>query len=371
MLRASLLKALAFALAIPATVVAIEAETPGRTTLPAPKGSWFTITGLDGTYLFDGDTGEMQGLISHGWYTPAVEPNIPQDEFYLVESFYSRGVHGERTDVLTIVDLPTLSTKAEIEIPAKTAALPYRHHIGFMNNRCHVAVFNMTPAQSISIVDVIDRTFVGEISTPGCAIIMPAGDQQFLMICGDGTLQLIRLDGAGKESGRTRSKSFFVVEEDPVFPLPLQTNDGWLLVSHGGQAYDVEVDGDDIRVSKPWSIGGADDTDKEWRPGGSQALAFHRELQLLYVLMHEGGVDTHGEPGTEVWVIDSERKRRIARVTLETSASHMVVSDEARPKLFFFDTTGKVQIFDGLALKFLRQIDEPGVQPGLVQLGGL
>ena len=64
-----------------------------------------------------------------------------------------------------------------------------------MGNGRHLAVFNMTPAQSVSIVDVRSRTFAGEISTPGCAVIMPVANRDFMMICGDGTLQLIRLAG--------------------------------------------------------------------------------------------------------------------------------------------------------------------------------
>lgn len=371
MLRAFFRKALFFALALPAAAVALEAETPGQITLSAPEPSWLMITGLNATYVFDGDDGEMLGLISHGWYTPAIEPNLARNEFYLVESFYSRGVRGERTDVVSIVDVPTLSTRAEIEVPAKTATLLYRNHIGLLQNGRHLAVFNMTPAQSISIVDVIDRKFVGEISTPGCAVIMPSGEQAFLMICGDGTLQLIRLDDAGMEAARTRSKPFFVVEEDPVFAFPMQTDRGWLLVSHGGRAYDVSVEGDNVRVGKPWSIGGDADSDKAWRPGGSQPLAFHRGLHLMYVLMHEGGVDTHGEPGTELWVIDAERQRRIGRFKLETSGYNLVVSSEARPKLFVYDSQDKVQVFDGITLKSLRRIDEPGVSPGMVLLQGL
>jgi methylamine dehydrogenase heavy chain len=345
--------------------VAIEAETPRQETLAMPTPAWFMFTGERATYLFDGDSGEMQGLISHGWYTPAVEPNVAKGEFYLVDSFYSRGVVGKRTDVVTIVDLQTLSTKGEIEIPAKAGALPFRHHIGLLGNGRHVAVFNMTPAQSISIVDVVERSFVGEISTPGCAMIMPSGDTGFLMICGDGTLQLIRLDDAGKEAKRIRSKKFFVVEEDPVFAQPLQTESGWLLVSHDGRAYDVSVDGDNIRIGKPWPMLSMEDQEGEWRPGGGQPLAFHRGSNLLYVLMHQGKVDTHGEPGAEVWLYDAVRKHRVGRLKLEVSGSNILVSNEVSPKLYVYDTNRKLQVFDGHALKHLRTIDELGTSLGL------
>ena len=85
----------------------------------------------------------------------------------------------------------------------------------------------MTPAQSVSIVDVRDRRFVAELSTPGCALIMPVEDRGFLMMCGDGTLQLVRLDRNGEESERVRGDVFFSVEEDPVFDKPVRTDAGW------------------------------------------------------------------------------------------------------------------------------------------------
>jgi methylamine dehydrogenase heavy chain len=366
--RNPLPKVLWLLLALPAAAGALEPETPGRVTLGQPTPAWFLILGLDGSYLFDGDSGEMQGLISHDWYTPAIEPNVANGEFYLAESFYSRGVRGERTDVVTIVDLETLLPKAEIVVPAKVAALPHRHHIGLMGNRRHLAVFNMTPAQSISIVDVVDRRFAAEISTPGCAMIMPTGDRAFAMICGDGTLQLIRLDESGKEASRSRSKSFFVVEEDPVFALPLETASGWLLVTHDGRVFDATVDGDDIRIGRPWWLTSEDDRGQEWRPGGSQPLTFHRGANLLYVLMHQGGVDTHAEPGTEVWVVDVARKHAIGRLPLDIPIDNILVSEEPQPKLYLYDGNGKLHIYDGLALSHLRTIDEPGPSPMLTQL---
>lgn len=367
-MRNAFSKVLGLLLVLPAVTAALEPETPGQVTLGQPTPAWFLIHGMDASYLFDGDTGEMQGLISHNWYTPAVEPNVAKGEFYLADSFYSRGVRGERTDVVTIVDLETLATKAEVPIPAKFAALPHRHHIGLLGDGRHLAVFNMTPAQSISVVDVADRRFVGEISTPGCAMIMPTGEQAFAMICGDGTLQLIRLDAEGKEVSRTRSQSFFVVEEDPVFALPLETDAGWLLVTHDGRVFEATVDGDEIRVGRPWWLTSEDQRGEQWRPGGSQPLTFHRATGLLYVLMHQGEVDTHAEPGSEIWVVDAGQKRAIGRLNLDQPVTNILASEEQQPKLYAFDAEGKLHIYDGLALKRLRTIDEPGPSPMLMLL---
>jgi len=360
---------LAFALVLPSgpLFAQIEAETPRVATLPAPGDSWFLVNNHEGSYVFDGATGEMQGLLSHAWYTPAIVTLPERAEAYYVESFYSRGVRGERQDVLTVADLTDLSYKAEIDIPDKTATLWFRHHIGLLGDQRHVVVFNMTPAQSVSIVDVVDREFVGELSTPGCAIIMPTGERAFLMLCGDGTLQYIGLGEDGKETERERSKAFFSVEEDAVFDKPVRTGDGWLLVSFAGQVYEVSVNGARMDIAEPWSLLGAEDQAENWRPGGNQPFALHAATGLLYVLMHQGEVDTHHDPGSEVWVYDLQRRQRVARMGFEDPASHILASHEKHPRLVAINEDDKVRIYDGIQLRHLLTIDEPGPAPSLLQ----
>ena len=349
-------------------------EEVGVSVFPEPTDSWFLIKSRAGSYIFDGATGEMQGLISHDWYTTAVVTDMGRKEAYLLESFYSRSVRGTRDDVLTVVDMNDLSAKAEIDIPDKTATLSFRNHIGLLGDGRHVVIFNMTPAQSVSIVDVIDREFVGEISTPGCAIIMPTGTDAFMMMCGDGTLQYIRIDADGAEVARARSKPFFVVDEDPVIDKPMRTTEGWVMISYEGLAYQVVVEKGKMKISEPWSLLSEDDKAEKWRPGGDQPFSVHRESGLLYVLMHQGEADTHYEPGTEIWVFDLERKKRTGRLSMGSdenegnTASHILVSQESEPTLYVFDKERKLQIYDGILFRLLRTIEQTGPGPGLLQL---
>jgi methylamine dehydrogenase heavy chain len=356
----------------PAHGAPLPPEQVGKTALPEPQPSWFTMLGRDASYIFDAADGEMKGLISHSGFSPAIVSLPSRKEAYVVESYYSRGVTGTRSDVLTVVDLADLSTKTEIEIPAKTAALSFRHHIGLLGDERHVVVFNMTPAQSVSIVDVVERRFVGEIAIPGCAIIMPTGERGFLTICGDGTLQLILLDESGAEAARVRTKPFFVVEKDPVFDRVVRTAGGWLLVSHEGLIRQVTVDGDRINVGEAWSILSKDDLEDAdkgagWRPGGFQPFTMHRGTSLLYSLMHKGKVDTQDENGTEIWVFDTERRRRVARVELPVEASNILSSQEPAPRLYVYDKDSKLHIYDGHRLRVLRTIEKPGVGARLLQ----
>lgn len=342
-------------------------ETIGSETMPDPGDNWFIAKTSDGAYVWDGASGEMQGLLSLSSYTPAVQPNPARKEVYAAESYFSRGVHGDRTDILAIYDFENLSPIAEVEIPQKIAVLSLRGHIGLMGSGRHVAVFNMTPGQSVSIIDVENRRFVDELSTAGCAIIMPVAENDFLMICGDGTLQLIRLNADGTESDRARSREFFDLQEDPVFDRPIRTADGWLLISHEGQVFNVTTEGDRIRISDGWSIVSEEDVDEEWRPGGGQLKTLHRQTGLLFVLMHQGEQYTHHEPGTEVWVFDSATERRVGRMELETAANHILVTQHDDPKLVVADEEGGLHVFDALTMKLDQTIEDAGPGAALLQ----
>ncbi len=336
-------------------------------TMDDPSENWFMSTSRNGAYIYDGITGEMQGLLSLSRHTPAVQANPARKEFYAAESYYSRGVHGDRTDLLRIYDYENLSPVAEVEIPNKITILPLRTYIQLMGDGRHVGIFNMTPAASVTIVDVVGRSLVGEISTPGCALIMAVGNNDFLMICGDGTLQLIQLGNDGSESNRVRSEEFFSVEDDPVFDRPVPFDGGWLLVSHLGQVFHVTVDGDDINISDAWSMISEEDAEEKWRPGGAQLKSVHEGTGLLYILMHQGEEYTHHDPGTEVWVFNLLAQRRIARLELDVETANIMVTQESEPKLIVSDQEGGLHLYDALKLTLDRTIDDPGPGASLIQ----
>jgi methylamine dehydrogenase heavy chain len=326
-------------------------------TMAEPGPNWFMAVTEDAGYIFDASNGEMQGLITVSSMTPAVQPNLARHEFYAADSYYSRGSYGERTDILTIHDYENLSPIAEIDIPDKITILSFRGYIGLMSGGKYLGVFNMTPAQSISIVDVENRKFVGELSTPGCALILPVENNGFMNICGDGTLQLIRLDADGGEANRVRSKKFFDVQIDPVFDRPRPTTDGWLLVSNAGKAFDVTTSEAGIKISDAWTF--MADEDEGWLPGGVQHTTVHKAFGLMYITMHEGEKYTHYQAGSEIWVIDIKSHRRIARIELESPAHTIMVTQETEPLLIVGDENDEIQVYDALKFTHERTINAP------------
>src|SRR5262249_5821 len=90
---------------------------------PGPHWFWLSDVLLHRTALFDGDTGELLGAISSGTagvgfvIAPLFAPD--HHEIYLAETYYARGVRGERTDVVTVYDGRTLKPLGEISIPPR------------------------------------------------------------------------------------------------------------------------------------------------------------------------------------------------------------------------------------------------------------
>ena len=367
-MRSAFLFGVCLLLGAPAAYSDIAPEKAGVETLGQPTDDWFINRSGKGAYLFDSASGDMLGLLSLTAYTPAIAVNRSRGEVYAAESYWSRLYRGKREEVLTVYDITTLSPVAEIDIPDKIAEVTGDVNIGLMGNGRHVTVYNLSPAQSVSVVDVESRQFTAEISTPGCGMLMPVNDASFLMVCGDGSLQLIRLADNGTESKRIRSDRFFSVEDDPVFDRTARTRDGWLLVSHAGLAYDVSVDGAKISVSKPWSMVSDAEREELWRPGGAGLLTVHRSSNLAFILMHQGKVDTHHEPGSELWIFDTDKHKRVMRWVLDKPWSDILVLQGEQPRLIAGTDDGELQVYDALQQRFERTIVEPG--PGVSLLQG-
>lgn len=334
---------LACLLASAASGAGVATETISTTELGPAAPTWFIVkAALGAGYVFDAADGEMIGTLSLTPWTPTVRRHAERGEIYAAETHYSRRHDGERTDVLRIYAHETLSPEGEISIPKKIAAL-HRHYLGILSGGRFVTVYNMTPAQSVSVVDVENRRFVGEISTPGCAATLPTGERGFLMMCGNGSLQWIGLDENGGEANRVRSPTFFSVEGDPLFDQPTQTPAGWQFLSFAGLTMEAVVEDGEIGIGESWSILGEDD--EGWRPGGGQPATFHAGHDLLVVLMHQGGVDTQDQDGTEAWVLDRGTQRRIGRITFEAPASGLLVVEDDEP-LLLASIGGSVHVFE-------------------------
>ena len=267
--------------------------------------------------LVDLDDGTFLGQINTGWGMPDVAFSRTRPEIYVPETYYSRGTRGARTDVASIYDARTLATISEVVLSGKRAINPLPiGNSALSDDDRFLAVFNMTPATSLSIVDLETRSLVGEVSTPGCSLVYAMGDRRFGTLCGDGGLLVIELDDEGEVSSRVRTEPFFDPTSDPVTEKAVRWGERWIFVSFEGFAHVVDIAGPEPVFEPRWSLFDDDDREQSWRIGGGQHLAIHEASGRLYSLVHQGGVDTHKQAGSEVWVYDLEARRRVQRVEL-------------------------------------------------------
>lgn len=348
--------------------------------LPAPGPHWLLVNDAvyamtdTRAYLFDADTGSMLGMLSTGAWRNAMEFGPGFSAIYSPETYYSRGSRGVRTDVVTVYDTVTLDVTGEFVIPPRRAAgLPMRAYSGISDNGQFVYVANMTPKTSVTVVEVASG-HVTEIETAGCTLTYPAGNRTFLMLCGNGTAQRITLDANGHAESRAFTRVFFDPEADPLTEKAARYRDTWLFVSFDGHVHPVRVRRDRASVRRRFSLLSEEERAAGWRVGGMQFTAVHEASGRLFVIVHktdpaEGdGAGTHKDPGSQVWVYDIGKRRKIAEFTLLAPAGAISVSADEAPLLYAADANvPAVMVYSADSGAHLRVIEGPPFNPGILQ----
>ncbi len=350
---------------------------PPSVVLPAkPNPHWVWVDDIvfhhmaDGkAYLVDGDTGRFLGMLSTGLGFVGVVLPSDYSQIYSPETYFSRGTRGERTDVITFYDPRTLSPTGEVIIPPKRfAAMPTNNYSALTDDDRFLIVYNFTPAQSVSIVDVKERRFVAETETAGCALVLPSGDRSFMMVCGNGGLLTLTLNDKGEVTDKQRIKPFFNPQSDPVTEKAVRWGDTWIFVSFNGDVYPVDVSSGQPVPGERWSLLSESERKASWRPGGIQHLAVHESSSSLYSLVHQGGPDTHKDPGQDVWVYDLKTRKQIRKIKLEKLSTSIQVSKDDNPLMFsIFIGNPVLDIYDATSGKYLRSVDEIGFTPTIMQ----
>ena len=291
-----------------------------------------------------------------------------RNEHYVLETFYSRGGRGgERTDVVTIYDPSTLTVSAEIEIPPKRiTGMPKTTMNGLVGNERFLAVYNFTPAQSVSIVDLDSREFVGEVQTPGCGFVIPNGERSFTSICSNGTFLTSHLDDQGNLAGTSSTDKLFDANDDPVFETAVTVDGTAYLLTFTGEVLPLDVSGEQVSAGARWSLA-QNDEEKSWRPGGMN-LILADSAGYGYVLMHpEGGEGTHKNGGSEVWIYDLAGAKRLKRMELANWGVSMGTSGTGENRLLFVTNADMgVDVYRAESGEHLRTLSFGAETPFLV-----
>ena len=370
--------------------------------IPSEMGAhwiWASDQVLGRSALFDADSGRMLGMVDGGEGVTPLRPLISRarHEVYVVETVYSRGHRGTRTDLVTIYDASTLDVKGEVVIPperadngngAWTSAL--------LDGDRFLVVFNQSPGMSVTVVDLEQRRVAGKLATGGCALVLPVGPRRFGMLCGDGTALAVELDDAGREKDRSRSGVFFDPTRDPLTEKGVRNGHVWLFASFEGQLQPIDFAATPPAPAQPWPLFDAAEQSAGWRIGGIEHLALHEKSGRLYSVVHQGGPGTHKDAGPEVWVYDVAQKKCVQRIEVgnltaaflrpqlgiepggvvdwllkhvlpNPGADAVAVTQDETPLLFAGERqSGAVGVYDARSGAHLRDIEEVGIGGGLL-----
>ena len=350
------------------------AEEWGTAVLPEASPRWIYV--LDVAFdnlvasrinIYDADSGKFVGVV-HSGFVPNLLLAPDKSELYVDETYYSRGTQGDRTDVVSIYDAKTLERTGEVILPEGRALLVSKLPGAALSpDGRFLLSYNMAPATSVSLVDIEARKYLGEIESPGCALVYPTGDRSFSMLCPDGSLVDVAYDETG-EAKVFPNEPFFDSETDPVFShgaFDVAGGKGFF-VSYDGMLYEIGIENGRTRVTDRWSILSEEDAKEGWRPGGWQLLDYQPGLGRLFVLVHKGPKWTHKWPGEEIWVLDPATNRRVARFPLEEPAISLMLTREADPVLVTLTDTGTLGVLDPGSGELQRKIEGTGVTPFLL-----
>lgn len=286
-------------------------------------------------WIIDSDKMEIVGMVNGGYCANfAIAPD--SSEIYTLDTFWSKGYRGTRTDLVTVYDGRTLDITAEVDLPkGRMLVVPKKQNAEVTPDGKYLLSYNLAPSTSVSVMDTKSKKYLGEIEIPGCGLIFPSAGNRFSSLCSDGTLLTAKFD-ANLKTTITRDGPFMDVVNDPVFEHAAMDKKRGLVhfLSYEGLVYPTDLSQDKPKIGKGWSLLTDEDKAEGWRPGGWQVINMHRPSNRLYVLMHKGPRWSHKTPGEEVWVFDAATGKRLNRIHLKEHAISIALSQDDDPHLY-------------------------------------
>jgi len=350
-----------------------QAEVPQISNLDPVKPHWIFVNrggGADGTRIFDGDTGKMKGMVNmYGQDSFSFDPL--GKNFYVAQTIWSKLDRGTRQDNLLVYDATTLKLTAEVPIPGRMLIGNRTRNLVITSDGKKALIYNMQPSSSVNVVDLEKHTFERKIELPGCATMLTDTSNGFSALCSNGTLATVAMSGATPSI--TRSAPFFSATEDPIFDTSIvdpKTGKA-ILLSYSGMITQVTLGARPV-IGTPWSLQQAaqmrkvvySPMDVAWMPGGRQPIAVHHATGRIYVLMHKGEYWGMWEPAEEIWVLDGNSRKVIARHGLSGELKgklvNIAVSQDADVQVYVSGSGGLTHVLDAQTFEKKRTIENSG-----------
>ncbi len=361
----------------------IPIETTGKVkTLPSPyPDSWFWAFDVAFGHMLDGKMtlidaaasttrSQIKGMFNVSLVGAVVEATT-RNEIYAFETFYSRGNRGVRTDVVTIYSKTTLAPLAEIvwPIPKRYQGMPERYALQLIDDEKLLLAYNFTPASSVTVIDLESRKILNEVAIPGCTLIYPTGKRGFSSLCSNGGMLSTELSPEGQIVQQTRMDAFFDTDANPAFERPAVIDGVAYYPGFESYVHIIDLRGKVARYVDSWDMLSASERKENWRPGGI-GLIDKDDMGRFYILMHPDGHDgTQNEGGSEVWVYDAKKQKRMARIALRSWAVTLGVGKGKNPLLMVTSGDMALEVYDAASGAYLRTIEDAGQETPLMIFG--
>jgi len=356
----------------------LPAETSDVATLSiAVPHRFFTMGYRGSAVIFDGDSGKLEGQVPLGQES-TLALSADNSRIYVGETMWAHGNRGARIDLLSIYDTKTLNLLKEIELPGRALVNMKFNDFSLSASGKRAYVYNMHPASSIVWVDLAKETVGGSVEVPGCALVFAWGEDGVSSLCGDGSLATVSLPAGGLPKV-SHTKPFFDAVNDPIFDNSVFDNATGraVFLSYTGLIYSAKLGADPV-IEQPWSIteaagqkaAGTGVDELAWRPGGRQPIAWHKQSDRIFVLMHAGSYWSHNDAATEIWVLNLKTHALLARYAVQAKPAGVVrsfaVSQKAKPQLYLLNPDGGATVVDADTGEVLRKIDFEGGEAAVV-----
>ncbi|MDO6694221.1 amine dehydrogenase large subunit [Aliiglaciecola sp. 3_MG-2023] len=282
-------------------------------------------------------------------------------EFYIVESFHSRGSRGPKIDVLAIYDKVTLAPIKEITLEhTRLQSLPRRDAVTLSADEKFLYIANFSPAASFTVVNLDTHEVVDTVGTPGCVLPFPTGKYSVTSLCSNGSLLTTVLDENGIKASQQRVAPFFDTDKTPIFERPAHIDNIAYFPSFEGDVHAIDLSSEIATYQGKWSLVTEQEKAAGWRPGGL-ALVDTDEQGLMYVIMNPNGFDgsqTHG--GEQIWVFDVKTQSRIATIDAPNWAVSVAATRSKEPMLVVSNGEMNLDIINPRTGKLIKTISDFG-----------
>jgi methylamine dehydrogenase heavy chain len=339
-------------------------------TLPAvyPPGWAFLAYGNGNFEIRDvgSDDRSVKGILpGHESGTLLVGTRRP--ELYVADTAWARSNRGTRTDYISIYDKQTLQLSGEIVLPGARRALvvPMHGMFSFADDERLALVYNFTPAASVTIVDLVQRKVLNEISIPGCSLAYSSGSRGFASLCGSGTLLSIQIDSRGRVARKTESAPFNPLDTDPLFTESAVVQGIRYFPSFHGRVRPLDLRADEPKVLPDWPLVSAADAAANWRPSGQQLVAGGDDARLYVIMQPDAHEGTHKKAGSEVWVFDTTTQQRVDRLRLVRPGTSIQVTHTPQPVLLVATGT-QLDVYELPRGMLVRSLDAEAQRGGML-----